>query len=396
MKSFAVVLFAILSIQATAFARDLGFRYNALRNECRNSAGKLGLNPDFIGVCGDLTSTRLTTLNLFESHLMGADLSPITRNPQDDIAFDYSDFRGVKAIRGEFINGSYKGVNFQKADFSDAAFLVRGQARPISFNDADFRNSRFLGATFVLADFMGADLRFADFRSIDCKNCNWKGAIYNSKSRLPFSFETADRMGMISAEMDPPPTSEDRFEPPFPGRLRLDFDLGACASESECANLYREDASIHLLSPGGGESFWILTAVDNLKRTSWLDDQNGRIWSDEFPNTVMPARAVGAYCEKESSLVPTPQDYSRAHLQGLAQVLPSLRRSRNVFWTSESTDPTYREHYYAYRSDTGTMQVFWHEDPLRVLCVRVQRNFRRRNHPTFYRPHRMRRSMRLR
>ncbi|KYG62377.1 hypothetical protein AZI86_16195 [Bdellovibrio bacteriovorus] len=83
------------------------------------------------------------------------------------------------------------------------------------FDHADLRGSKFYRARFVSSSFQKADLRetdlsFCDFSSADLRGANLKnswvlgttfrGARFDSKTKLPFSISTAHELGMISDE----------------------------------------------------------------------------------------------------------------------------------------------------------------------------------------------------
>lgn len=104
-----------------------------------------------------------------------------------------------KAMMGDMVlSGSMIG----NSKFDDAVMYdvnVDGaQLGALSFLRTQLINADFVGARIENCDFSGADLRGANFSSVALSGTNlWKGAKYNSSTKLPFSEDQAAKEGMI-------------------------------------------------------------------------------------------------------------------------------------------------------------------------------------------------------
>ncbi len=135
-----------------ASAEDLGYRFNASTGHCESSSGERGLNPDFMGQCGDLRGAYL-----FEADLRGVDL---------------------------------RGANLHKAHLSGADLC-----------GADLRGANLSGAYLHNADLREADLRSATFnvllRGADLYKVKLEGAKVDRSTELPFSRADAIKRGIV-------------------------------------------------------------------------------------------------------------------------------------------------------------------------------------------------------
>ena len=132
----------ILAFTAAAQADDLGFRFTA--GKCMNATGAPGLNPMFLGQCGDLRQT-----DLHGKDLKGLDL------------------------RGSVLSGS----DLSGADLSGA------KLESASLEGADLTDARLSGADFTRATLRRADLRGYErhtgviFRQTGLEDANLGGLI---------------------------------------------------------------------------------------------------------------------------------------------------------------------------------------------------------------------------
>ena len=97
-------LSVFLLLSAQAIAKDKGFRFNQNAKSCLNKKGHTGLNPKFIGECGDLSRLSLRKLkkeNLVGKNLTGASLAGLNLKDLDLTAaiLDYSNLRGTNLER---------------------------------------------------------------------------------------------------------------------------------------------------------------------------------------------------------------------------------------------------------------------------------------------------------
>ena len=69
-----------------------------------------------------------------------------------------------------------------------------------SFIKSDLRWCNFTEAILQRSDFRGADLRNTNMENARVIDCNFEGATYNFHTVLPFSYEKAEKLGMILME----------------------------------------------------------------------------------------------------------------------------------------------------------------------------------------------------
>lgn len=97
--------------------------------------------------------------------------------------------------QADFRGADLNGASFNKAECSQADF--RGmKATNTSFRNANLQKSRFNYLYCQGCNFQNADLRGADLTGGFILNSRFKGALFNSETRLPFSREQALEKGM--------------------------------------------------------------------------------------------------------------------------------------------------------------------------------------------------------
>ena len=74
MMSKITLLMGLLFLACTSYAGDLGYRY--VNGICQASNGAKGLNPDFLGQCGDF---RAKKLHFLESDSMSVTLKSLVK-----------------------------------------------------------------------------------------------------------------------------------------------------------------------------------------------------------------------------------------------------------------------------------------------------------------------------
>jgi hypothetical protein len=179
---------------------DLGFRpakvAGRYRERCVDATGVEGLNPNCLGVCGDLRGADLRGMDLRLVRLAGADLSDA------DLAGTMwgDDVAATTARSAVFDRADLTGAWFQAADISRASF--RGATlRDAVFADtfasyADFRNANLRHAWWAESSMNFVDLRGANaggawgFEAMN--NCFaptycLMHALFDSTTILPFS-----------------------------------------------------------------------------------------------------------------------------------------------------------------------------------------------------------------
>jgi uncharacterized protein YjbI with pentapeptide repeats len=143
MRTDATVTVALagLTLVGAVWAEDAGFRFNEESGRCEKE-GAPGLNPGFVGECGDLSRVYL-----FGENLRGKNL---------------------------------RGAVFARADLAHA-----------DLSGADLRGASLAGAYLYRADLSGADLRDAVFSTrlgrAQLYRVRLEGAVFDACTVLPFS-----------------------------------------------------------------------------------------------------------------------------------------------------------------------------------------------------------------
>jgi uncharacterized protein YjbI with pentapeptide repeats len=110
-------------------------------------------------------------------------------------------FSSVMFHRAEISKFECVQCDLDNADFSFSS-LLRAQFEGTIFREtilkgADLRGSKFDGCEFQLADLSYTDLRGVDFGSSLVGNSLLFGALFSSKTKLPFAHDEALARGMI-------------------------------------------------------------------------------------------------------------------------------------------------------------------------------------------------------
>jgi uncharacterized protein YjbI with pentapeptide repeats len=250
------VLTVSLGFSLQAFSRDLGFRYT--NGNCVNGQGETGLNPGFIGQCGDLRGVTLSRLDMSDTDLSGSkfnssdlQLTQFNRSILIDVDFEGAhlqgvEFAGAKIERSKFNRAdlqnsrfgdaqvkesrfslavmegldlsytnfsgcTFDGARLNKANLQDADFsAVNLQEATLEYTDmtaaklvrAVFDKANLKHAIQARADLSGASFFEADLRSANLADAKVEGAMfaqakYNLRTILPFTTEEADRQNMI-------------------------------------------------------------------------------------------------------------------------------------------------------------------------------------------------------
>lgn len=158
-KSFLPALI-IIALSATTYAKDAGFRY--INGECVNPSGQKGLNPGFIGQCGDLRNVILGRFDLSDIDLSG---SQFTNSDLQQTLFKGANLTGT----------SFEAALLGGADFSVAKF------EKANLTNANMKNTKLIGASFIQSNlskvnFTGADLSYLNFEGSTFKGTKFKNA----------------------------------------------------------------------------------------------------------------------------------------------------------------------------------------------------------------------------
>lgn len=173
MKTLAAFLALTLSLSAQA--RDLGFRYK--NGECVDNSGAKGLNPGYIGQCGnldrttianvdfskqDLSGSSIQSADLQRSSLTGADLTGVNFSGTDLSGVDFNEakvhgtiFSTAVMVNAHLAGADVKDARFDNVNFSGAVLSY------MKFPGSSFAGSNFAGATMDYVEMIGADLQGA-------------------------------------------------------------------------------------------------------------------------------------------------------------------------------------------------------------------------------------------
>ena len=196
-----LLLFSLIVITSPVQARDLGFRYKD--GSCLNGAGQKGLNPSYIGQCGDLRHVVLSRFSLDEMDLSGttfeeADLQDSSMRAATllDVNFKKANLSGVvleEAIlkRNDFSGAILLNAHFAGAQIEDALFAAANMTGVV-LNFSKMAHSSFLGATLTNAEFDSSDLRDSDFTNATAGGAIFKNATLNNSIVAGANFSGAN------------------------------------------------------------------------------------------------------------------------------------------------------------------------------------------------------------
>lgn len=105
----------------------------------------------------------------------------------------------LKAVNTDFLFLELKGSELE-GDFRD--LHGRGAISETTFIHADFRfanlrNYTFIEVKFDEVRFQGANFKGTDLRQVTFNNCDLAGAIFDLRTKLPFSVDEALEKGMV-------------------------------------------------------------------------------------------------------------------------------------------------------------------------------------------------------
>lgn len=112
-----------------------------------------------------------------------------------------SNFENINLWHGTFKAAQILGTNIAQSTFIEVDFsnseLVGNLVENSRFLNANFSSSRLQGSRFINCDFENSNFQSADLENVTFLLSSLKGATYNSATKLPFSKDIAQSMGMI-------------------------------------------------------------------------------------------------------------------------------------------------------------------------------------------------------
>lgn len=210
-----LLLLCLLALLSSLSAHAESGRAKLVEGQCRLD-GREAYNKGFVGECGDLGMIRVPDdvahrLPYSKMHLRGlraafASLPKVVFRGSDlsfanfrEGDFSEADFREIQGPRVSFIGASLKAARFDQAQLENAD-LSGARLDAARLSGANLRGARLLAAQLSSARFDGADLRGADLSEAVYFGATFKGALFDDKTRLPFSAEEAARRGMVRRE----------------------------------------------------------------------------------------------------------------------------------------------------------------------------------------------------
>ncbi|MGE0615084.1 MAG: pentapeptide repeat-containing protein [Bacteriovoracia bacterium] len=157
-RALGIALGAAVLWAPGAQAADQGFRYR--EGKCQNANGQAGLNPSYLGQCGDLRGTVLGRLNL------------------NGIDFSGAQFTGADLQKSTFAQSNLTGANFDNAVLSGVEF-DNTTLDGASFRKAGLKNLKVIETPFVRNDFSETDFRGTDLTDVVASASNFNKAVFS-------------------------------------------------------------------------------------------------------------------------------------------------------------------------------------------------------------------------
>ncbi|MGE0616241.1 MAG: pentapeptide repeat-containing protein [Bacteriovoracia bacterium] len=208
-KSRVFVIFLGLLSLGSKSSEDQGFRFQA--GKCVNARGETGLNPSYLGQCGDLRGSAFGRLDFDRIDLRGSDFS--------NAELGKVTFRGAQLEGTKWDSASLQGVDFSEANLTGSVFtgsrfsrVVMGAATldgadfsrstwkdsEISYcewNKARFTKAVFESTTFEELSFGNASFAEARFSSPVFKQCVFRGVSAENATFIGVNLRRADFRG---------------------------------------------------------------------------------------------------------------------------------------------------------------------------------------------------------
>ena len=160
------VLLILCFLSPFLFSDDLGYRYK--NGKCLDAGGKEGLNPNYIGECGNLAGKIMDSADLQGKNLKGADFSKASLKKANLSGAMLTGSKLNDALLNEavFTGANLSGAFFKKADLTKASFV-----------NCIADNVTFQGAKLVEAGFPATQLSFSNFSLSDVSGANFTKAV---------------------------------------------------------------------------------------------------------------------------------------------------------------------------------------------------------------------------
>jgi len=242
MKTLFITTIITFLTTTSLFADTLEFKYQEASPgvyKCLNASKQEGLNPGYLGECGQVSGMKFgeLTLHLYmpgiqsigteytspdfsDSYLADCDFSKAKMDGADlghsllrrclfakagmarltvhNSLVGQNSFSGADLRGADFGNCSLKQNRFDFATLTGASFtmsLIEGA----DFSNADLTQADFADTSLTNVDFRNADLRGADFfDAYVASDVQWRGAQYDETTKLPFDEEVAKEKGMVN------------------------------------------------------------------------------------------------------------------------------------------------------------------------------------------------------
>jgi uncharacterized protein YjbI with pentapeptide repeats len=199
-RSAMFQILTVLLLPLTVNAEDLGFRFKG--NKCVNAAGKEGLNPGYIGQCGDLRNV-IVGLNMNGTDLSGAvlDEADLQRTTLNRAILNQTSFKGTNLSGVDMTNATIQNATFDRAIMRNvhlAGATVKGcsfaaaDMSGIALSGLDLSGNQFVGANFNSAALDGANFSGVNFNGARLISANLKGARIENATLEKTDFTGAD------------------------------------------------------------------------------------------------------------------------------------------------------------------------------------------------------------
>lgn len=222
MKTNITILSVVSFLSLNLFAEPVEFHYidQGQNYRCVNNKNVDGLNKNYLGECGDVSSQKISSVKLAGSfkglqaaktEFKNCDFSQCYVKDSNFTEADLSRtlFRGGYFYKATFAKASLDSADFSRSLLTDvemgeadlsAAKFESASITTVSFSESNLTDADFTNSLITNVDFRSANLRGADFSDVNLGSSNtWKGATFNSSTKLPFSEAQAIQYGMIKA-----------------------------------------------------------------------------------------------------------------------------------------------------------------------------------------------------
>ena len=205
---FFTLLFVISSSMTSIQALDAQFRFKD--GFCQRN-GQYGMNPAYWGECGNYASSQVKNSRYYGDNLKGINFTSLYafNLSFENVTLAYATVQGAFIFQSQFKNlkgpsmdlssSHLKGVQFIESDLSHLR-ATGARFNKVSFHKTNLQKSSLWGSLLKEVDFSDSDLRGANLEATYVLLCQFKGAKFDEKTRLPFSKQSALQRGMTFVE----------------------------------------------------------------------------------------------------------------------------------------------------------------------------------------------------